>query len=93
MKHEPYRSRKLDCLLGAKASFMRKTCRPPRPNTQNFRSNSRRRSELKRQEKERNLNRKVATQRGRLADALAIGLHQDVELHLIGERLKVDPRC
>jgi len=83
MKHEPYLSRKSGLFARRKGILHAKDVETATAkHTELLEQLNEMDRELKRQEKEiKNLNRKVATQRGRLADALAIGiLPVDVEL-------------
>ena len=76
MKHEPYRSRKSGLFARRKGILHSKDVATATAKHAELHEQIKKKErELKRQEKEiENLNRKVATQRGRLADALAIGI-------------------
>ncbi|MDA7492240.1 hypothetical protein N8392_01710 [Candidatus Poseidonia sp.] len=83
MKHEPFRSRKSGLFARRKGILHAKDVQTTTAKQAELQQQLKKKDrELKRQEKEiENFNRKVATQRGRLADALAIGiLPADVEL-------------
>jgi hypothetical protein len=76
MKHEPYRSKKSGFFARRKGILHAKDVQTTTAKHAELQQQLKKKDrELKRKEKEiDNLNRKVATQRGRLADALAIGL-------------------
>ena len=83
MKHEPYRSRKSGLFARRKGILHAKDVQTTTAKHAELQQQLKKKDrELKRQQKKiENLNRKVATQRGRLADALAIGiLPADVDL-------------
>ena len=83
MKHEPYRSRKSGLFARRRGILHAKDVQTTTAKHAELQQQLKKKDrELKRQQKKiENLNRKVATQRGRLADALAIGiLPADVDL-------------